>query len=87
MAAKSKSQKARSEKVDLPHSIEERIQRRAYGLMVYETPFEFLPLHVVVDIIPIAPERLVVPPSGGLNTRTSTVPGCAMSAAVIAATN
>jgi hypothetical protein len=37
---------------------------------------EFLPLHEVVDVTPIAPER-VVPPSGGLNTNTNTVPGCA----------
>jgi hypothetical protein len=56
-------------------------------LIVNEVAFEFFPLHVVVDIAPIAPETEVMPPCGGLNTKTSTVPGCAMSVAVIAATN
>ena len=32
MAAKSKSQKARSEKANLPSAIEERIRKRAYQL-------------------------------------------------------
>jgi hypothetical protein len=57
-----------------------------HGLTVKETPFEFLALQAVVDVTPIAPEK-VVPPSGGLNTKTNTVPGCAMSAAVTAASN
>ena len=52
-----------------------------------EVAFEFFPLHVVVDIAPIAPETEVMPPCGGLNTKTSTVPGCAMFVAVMAATN
>ena len=52
-----------------------------------ETAFEFFPLHEVVDITPIPPETKVVPPPGGLNTNTSTVPGCAMSVAVMVATN
>jgi len=58
-----------------------------YGLIVKERAFEFFPLQEVVDIAPIPPETKVVPPSGGLNTRTSTVSGCAMSPAVIGATN
>src|SRR2546426_7608051 len=58
-----------------------------HGLIVKETTFEFLPLHAVVEISPIPPETKVVPPSGGLNTKTSTVPGCAMSVAVRVATN
>jgi hypothetical protein len=58
-----------------------------HGLIVNETAFEFLPLHEVVDITPIPPETNVVPPSGGLKTETTTVPGWAMSAAVITATN
>jgi len=56
-------------------------------LIVKETTFEFLPLHAVAEINPIPPETKVVPPSGGLNTKTSTVPGCAMSVAVTVATN
>jgi len=56
-------------------------------LIVNEVAFEFFPLHVVVDIAPIAPETEVMPPCGGLNTKTSTVPGCAMFVAVMAATN
>lgn len=58
---------------------------RDHGLTVKETAFEFLPLHAVVDVMPMAPETEVMLPSGGLNTEISTVPGCAMSAAVIAA--
>ncbi len=50
-----------------------------------ETAFEFLPLHEVVEVTPMPPETKVVPPSGGLNANTTTVPGCAMSAAVMAA--
>jgi hypothetical protein len=56
-------------------------------LMVKETPFEFLPLHALVDATPIALETNVVPPSGGLSTKTNTVPGCAMSLAVTEAIN
>ena len=52
-----------------------------------DTAFELLPLHAVVEINPIPPETKVVPPSGALNTKTSTVPGCAMSVAVTVATN
>ena len=48
-----------------------------------ETAFEFLPLHLVMVPMPIAPEKEVVLVSGGLNTNTSTIPGSAMSAAVI----
>ena len=47
-----------------------------------DTAFELLPLHAVVEISPTPPETKVVPPSGGLNTKTSTVPGCAMSVAM-----
>jgi hypothetical protein len=56
-------------------------------LIVKETTFEFLPLHAVAEINPIPPETKVVPPSGGLKTRTSAAPGCAMSVAVTVATN
>jgi hypothetical protein len=56
-------------------------------LIVNEVAFEFFPLHVVVDIAPIAPETEVMLPCGGLNTKTSTVPGWAISVAVMAATN
>jgi len=56
-------------------------------LITSETAFELLPRHAVVDITPIPPETNVVPPSGGLNTKTSAVPGCVMSAAVMIATN
>ena len=52
-----------------------------------ETAFESLPLHLVMVPMPIAPEKEGVFVSGGLNTNTSTIPGCAMSAAVIAAPN
>jgi len=52
---------------------------------VNDTAFELLPLHAVVEISPTPPETKVVPPSGGLNTKTSTVPGCAMSVAVTVA--
>ena len=52
-----------------------------------ETAFEFLPLHLVMVPVPIAPEKEGVFVSGGLNTNTSTVPGRAMSAVVIAAPN
>jgi hypothetical protein len=50
---------------------------RDNGLIVKETTFEFLPLHAVVEINPIPPETKVVPPSGGLNTKSSAVPDCA----------
>jgi hypothetical protein len=33
-----------------------------------ETTFEFLPLHDVVDVTPIPPQK-VVPPSGGIEHR------------------
>ena len=56
-------------------------------MIVKETAFEFLPPHPVMDggldMIPMPPK--VVPPSGGLNTETSAVPGFAMSIAVMAA--
>ncbi len=52
-----------------------------------DTAFELLPLHAVVETSPIPPETKVVPPSGRLNTKTSTVPGRAMSVAVTVATN
>ena len=52
-----------------------------------ETAFEFLPLHEVAEVTPMPPETKVVPPSGGLNTEISTVPGCAISVAVMLATN
>ena len=54
-------------------------------MIVNDTAFELLPLHAVVEINPIPPETKVVPPSGALNTKTSTVPGCAMSVAVTVA--
>ena len=57
-----------------------------HGLIVKGTVFEVLPLQKVTKLNPIAPETMVVPPSGGLKTNTNTVPGCAMSVAVIAAT-
>jgi len=60
---------------------------RSQGLIVNETAFEFFPLHEVVDIPPIPPETKVVPPYGGLNTKTGTIPGCAMPIAVMLATN
>ena len=60
---------------------------RDHGLTVSETVFEVLPLHEVVDITPIPRETKVVPPSGGLNTETTAVPGRTMSAVIIPATN
>jgi hypothetical protein len=54
---------------------------------VKETAFESLPLQLVIVPIPIAPDREVVLFSGGLNTNTSTIPGCAISAAVMAASS
>jgi hypothetical protein len=48
-----------------------------------ETAFEVLTTHEV----PIAPETEVVLPSGGLNTKINTVPGCVMSVAVMVATS
>ena len=51
-----------------------------------ETAFESFRYTVLVPI-PIAPETDVVLVPGGLNTDTSTVPGFAISAAVIAALN
>jgi hypothetical protein len=58
---------------------------RGHGLTVKDTALDVLPLQEVVDITPIPPETKVVPPSGGLTTKTATVPGCAMSAAVTTA--
>ena len=52
-----------------------------------ETAFESLPLHLLTVPIPIVPEKEVVLVSGGLNTNTSTIPGSAMSATMIAASN
>ena len=60
---------------------------RSHGLTVKETAFESLPLHVVVVVVVPSIELEDVPPSGGLSTRTCNVPGCAMSAAGIVATN
>jgi len=54
---------------------------------VKDTAFEVLPLQVAVDITPIPPDTKVVPPSGGLNTETSTVSGCAMSVVVMVTTS
>ena len=76
----------------LPELLNHRLQfltgsrgRDDHGLTVKETALEVLPLHGVVDIAPIAPEREVTLPSGGLNTETSAVPACAMSADVMTA--
>jgi len=60
---------------------------RDQGLTVKEAALEFFPPHEVVGITPIPPETKVVPPPGGLNTETGTVPGCAMSAAGITASS
>jgi hypothetical protein len=58
-----------------------------YGLIVNVTAFEFLPVHPITNVFPMAPETEVVFPLGGLNTNTSTDPGFAISAAVIAPAN
>ncbi len=58
-----------------------------HGLIVKEIEFELLAPHAVVDLAPIPPETKVVPPLGGLNTYTGTVPGRSTSAAAIEATN
>jgi len=55
--------------------------------MVNETAFEFLPLHTVTLLFPMAPETEVALLSGGLKTKTTTVPGDEMSAAEIATTS
>ena len=52
-----------------------------------KTAFESLPLQLVMVPIPIAPETEVVLVPGGLNTSASTIPGCAISAAVIGLVN
>ena len=52
-----------------------------------ETAFEFFPLHRLLLLLPIAPETETVLLSGGLKTRTSTVPVAAMSVAGMAATS
>jgi hypothetical protein len=67
-------------------TLDDEVVPRDHGLTVKDKPFEFFAPHAVVVVTPIAPEK-VVPPSGGLNTKTNTVPGCAMSAAVTAASN
>jgi len=59
---------------------------RGHGLVVKETAFEFLPLHTVTLLFPMAPETEVALLSGGLKTKTSTVPGAEMSPAEIATT-
>jgi hypothetical protein len=57
-------------------------------LTVKETAVESLPLHVgVVVVVVVPPTERDVPPSGGLTTNTGNVPGCAMLAAGIVATN
>jgi hypothetical protein len=56
-----------------------------HGLTVKATAFESIPLHDVVDLNPVPTK--VVPPSGGLNTKTGTAPGCAISRTVMVATN
>jgi len=55
-----------------------------HGLIVNATAFESLPIHPITKVFPIAPETDVVFPLGGLNTSTSTEPGVAISAVVIA---
>ena len=60
-------------------------RRIRHGPIVKETAFESLPLHLLT--VPIVPEKEVVLVSGGLNTNTSTIPGSAMSATMIAASN
>jgi len=60
----------------------------SHGLTVKETAFESLPPHVGVVAVGVVPSTVLedVPP-GGLSTRTCNVPGCAMLAAGIVATN
>jgi len=58
-----------------------------HGLIVNATAFDSLPVHPITKVFPMAPETEVVFPLGGLNTSTSTDPGLAISAAVIAAAN
>ena len=60
---------------------------RGHGLMVKETAFEFLPLHTMTLLFPMAPETEVALLSSRLKTKTSTVPGARMSAAEIATTS
>jgi len=60
---------------------------RDHGLIVNANTFESLPVHPMTNVFPMAPETDVVFPLGGLNTSTSTDPGAAMSAAVIAASS
>jgi len=62
-----------------------RVAAYHQGLTVKDTVFEFSPPHEVVDITPIPPEAKVVPPLGGLNTETATVPACAISVAEMTA--
>ena len=60
----------------------------SHGLTVKETAFESLPPHVFDVVVgPVPPTLEVVPPVGGLSTRTCNVPGCAMSEVGIVATN
>jgi len=58
----------------------------SHGLTVKETAFESLPPHVEVEV-GIPPIELEDVPPGGLSTKTGNVPGCAMLAAGIVATN
>ena len=44
---------------------------RGHGLTVKETAFKVLPSHELVEAAPIPPETKVVPPSGGLTTKTA----------------
>ena len=62
-------------------------RKRRHGPIVKETVFESLALQLVMGPIAIAPETEVVLVCGGLNTTTSTIPGCAISATMIAAFN
>ena len=50
---------------------------RDHGLTVKESAFEFFPLHRLAVVPPIAPETKTVLLSGGLKTKTGTVPGAA----------
>jgi hypothetical protein len=63
------------------------VQGYIFSLIVKETAFEFLPLQKLLVLPPREPETTTVVLSGGLKTKTSTVPGAAMSGAVIAATS
>ena len=64
-----------------------KVREGCHGLIVSTTALESFPVHPITNVFPIAPETEVVFPLGGLNTSTSTDPGAAMSAAVIAASS